>query len=99
MDFASSCELLAQRVRQARLTSNFTQAEMAARALMSLPAYQRFEQSGRTSLSSFVKILFVLGRQNDLRAILSPTQEVASLDEFERRHAPPRIRAGKRKEL
>ena len=97
MDFASSCEMLAERVRQARLAANFTQAEMAARTLMSLPAYQRFEQTGRTALPSFVKILFVLGHQNDLRAILPPTREVASLDEFERRHAPPRIRARKRK--
>ena len=96
MDISSSCGMLAQQVRQARLAKNITQAEMAARALLSLPAYQRFEQSGRTSLASFVKILFVLDAQNDLRSILAPTHEVSSLEEFEQRHRPSRLRARKK---
>src|SRR5476649_1709951 len=97
MDISSSCEMLAQRVRQTRLSSNITQAEMAARALLSLPAYQRFEQTGRTSLASFVKILFVLDHQNDLRSILPQNTAISSLDEFERRHRPSRLRARKSK--
>jgi len=97
MDISSCCEMLAQRVRQARLSNNITQAEMAARALLSLPAYQRFEQTGRTSLASFVKILFVLNHQNDLRSILAQTPAITSLDEFEDRHRPSRLRARKRK--
>ena len=62
MDVLEICEMLALRARQARFDANFTQAEMAARAMISLPAYQRFEKTGRTSLTTFVKILFVLGR-------------------------------------
>jgi transcriptional regulator with XRE-family HTH domain len=96
MDMMEICELLAQRVRQARFDANLTQAEMAARAMISLPAYQRFEKTGQTSLTTFVKILIVLDRENDLRAILAPTDSVASLDEFEQRHRPLRFRVRKR---
>jgi transcriptional regulator with XRE-family HTH domain len=97
MDVLEICEMLAQRVRQARFDANLTQADMAARAMISLPAYQRFEKTGQTSMTTFVKILVVLDRQNDLRAILARNDSVASLDEFERRHRPPRLRVRKKK--
>ncbi len=97
LDLMSFPEMLAQRVRKERLARNITQAEMASRCLLSLPSYQRFESSGRTSLLTFVKILFVLDHQNDLRAILPESREVASLEEFEQRHRPPRSRARKKK--
>ena len=97
MDVLNICEMLAQRVRQARFDANLTQAELAARAMISLPAYQRFEKTGQTSLATFVKILVVLGRENDLRGILPRTDTVSSLDEFEQRHRPPRLRVRKAK--
>jgi transcriptional regulator with XRE-family HTH domain len=95
MDVLNICEMLAQRLRQARFDANLTQAELAARAMISVPAYQRFEKTGQTSLAAFVKILVVLGRENDLRGILSRTDTVSSLDEFEQRHRPPRLRVRK----
>ena len=97
MDVVNICEMLAQRIRQARFDANLTQAELAARAMVSLPAYQRFERTGRTSLAAFVRILVVLGRENDLRDILARTDKVSSLDEFEQRHRPPRLRVRKTK--
>jgi transcriptional regulator with XRE-family HTH domain len=96
MDVLNTCEMLAQRVRQARFDANLTQADVAARAMISLPAYQRFERAGQTSLVTFVKILGVLGRENDLRGILARTDKVASLDEFEQRHPRPRFRVRKK---
>jgi transcriptional regulator with XRE-family HTH domain len=96
MNVFDACEMLAQRVRQARIDSNFTQADLAARALISLPAYQRFEKTGQTSLATFVKLLIVLGRENDLRTVLARSDRVASLEEFERRNAPPRQRVRKK---
>lgn len=95
MNIADYCELLAQRVRQARLGKTITQADMAARALLSLPACQRFERTGRTSLTSLVRILFVLDGQNDFLSILAPRSEISSLAEFERLHRPARQRARK----
>ena len=95
MDVLNICEMLAQRVRQARFDANLTQAELAARAMISVPAYQRFEKTGQTSLAAFVKILVVLGRENDLRGILARNGTVASLDEFEQQHRPPRLRVRK----
>ena len=95
MDVLNICEMLAQRLRQARFDANLTQAELVARAMISVPAYQRFEKTGQTSLAAFVKILVVLGRENDLRGILSRTDTVSSLDEFEQRHRPPRLRVRK----
>ena len=97
MDIVSQCESLAQRVRQARIAADLTQAEMAARSAMSLPAYKRFETTGKTSLTSFVKMLFVLHRQNDLRSLLLLDPSVSSLDEFESRHQPQRQRVRKPK--
>lgn len=97
LDVASFSEMLAQRVRKERLSLNLTQSEMASRCLVSLPAFQRFERSGRTSLSTFIKILFVLGRQNDLRAILPENREVLSLEEFEQINRPSRVRARRKK--
>ncbi len=97
MDVLNICEMLAQRVRQARFDSNLTQADLAARAMISLPAYQRFEKTGRTSLATFVRILVVLDRENDLRGILARTDAISSLDEFEQRHRPPRLRVRKTK--
>jgi transcriptional regulator with XRE-family HTH domain len=97
MDILNICEMLAQRVRQARFDANLTQAELAARAMISLPAYQRFEKTGQTSLATFVKILVVLDRENDLRGILARTDTVSSLEEFEQRHRPSRLRVRKPK--
>jgi len=97
MDVVNICEMLAQRIRQARFDANLTQAELASRAMVSLPAYQRFERTGRTSLATFVRILVVLGRENDLRDILARTDKVSSLDEFEQRHRPHRLRVRKAK--
>ena len=96
IDLVSYREMLAQRVRKERLARNFTQTEMAARCAMSLPAYQRFETTGKTALGSFIKILAVLYRLSDLRAILAE-QPVTSLEEFETRIKPQRMRARKPK--
>ena len=97
MDVLNLCEVLAQRVRQARFDANLTQAELAARAMVSLPAYQRFEGTGRTSLATFVRILVVLGRENDLRGILARTDSVSPIDESEQQRRPPRLRVRKTK--
>jgi len=97
MDFFDISEMLAQRVRRARIGANLTQAELAARAMISLPAYQRYEKTGQTSLATFVRILMVLDRENDLRGILARTDSVSSLDEFEQRNRPPRLRVRKPK--
>jgi transcriptional regulator with XRE-family HTH domain len=97
MDVMNTCEMLAQRVRQARFDADFTQADVAARAMISLPAYRRFEKTGQTSLVTFVKILAVLGRENDLRSMLArTTDKVSSLDEFEQRRPQPRFRVRKK---
>jgi len=92
-------QLIAERVKRERLSRNLPQREMARRIDLSLRAYQKFEATGHISLDALVKILFVLGRQNELLGLLAETASYRSLDEFEQRHHQVRQRARPGKEL
>jgi transcriptional regulator with XRE-family HTH domain len=52
---------LANRIRKQRLSRNWTQAELAARAGLKLPTYVLFERTGRIALLRLLKVLDVLG--------------------------------------
>lgn len=56
------CGYLAMRVRRARTETGETQAAFAARALVPLRTYKRFEKDGSATLQTFVQILRTLGR-------------------------------------
>jgi transcriptional regulator with XRE-family HTH domain len=86
-------QLIAERVKRERLSRNFPQREIARRIDLSPRAYQKFESTGHIALDALVKILFVLGRQNELLGLLPETTGYRSLDEFEQRHRPIRQRA------
>jgi len=86
-------QIVAERVKRERLARNLPQREMARRIELSPRAYQSFEATGRIALDGLVKILFVLGRQNELLSLLPEATDYRSLDEFERRHQQVRQRA------
>jgi transcriptional regulator with XRE-family HTH domain len=52
---------LAIRIRARRLSRNWTQAELAARAGVKLPTYVLFERTGRIALIRLLKVLDALG--------------------------------------
>lgn len=61
---------LAKRVKNERIRQNKTQEDMAKKAGIGLATYQRFESNGQIKFESFVSILFVLGRSQELSNIL-----------------------------
>jgi len=86
-------QIMAERVRRERLARNLPQREMARRIDLSPRAYQKFEATGHIALDGLIKILFVLGRQNELLGLLPEAAGYRSLDEFEQRHQQVRKRA------
>ena len=84
---------LVMRCREIRLSQNFTQQEMAARAGLSLRTYRRFEQEGQISLERFVAVVHALNRMGDLEEILlpPPVRDLKELDSV----TPKRKRARK----
>ena len=65
-------QTLAQRVRALRLERGWKQSTLASRSGVSLGSLRRFEQSGRASLPTTLKLAFALGRLDDFLRILEP---------------------------
>jgi transcriptional regulator with XRE-family HTH domain len=61
---------LALRAKNERIRQDKTQEDMAKKAGIGLATYQRFESNGQIKFESFVSILFVLGRSQELSNIL-----------------------------
>jgi len=59
-----------ERIRQLRKASKWSQSEMARRSDISLPTYRKFEYTGSISLERFIRILRVLGREDELLELL-----------------------------
>ncbi|MCB1681031.1 MAG: helix-turn-helix transcriptional regulator [Rhodospirillales bacterium] len=74
---------MASRLKKQRLSMNMTQAQLAERANVSLSVLRKFEQSGKISLESFVKLTFVLGlSERMLKAFQPQEQKPSSLEEI-----------------
>lgn len=70
-------------VRTRRLAMNWTQARLAKRSGVSLGTLRKFEQQGRISLESFLKLLAVLGiLEPVVRTVQPQRQAFLSLDEI-----------------
>lgn len=75
-------ELLCQRLRKERLAQQMTQAELAARAGVSVNTLSNLENGQNTSFETLVRIAMVLGRVTELEALFQP--KVDSLDDLQR---------------
>lgn len=62
---------LANRFRILRKKSKISQQEMAARSGVSLGSLKRFENTGKVSLESLLKLMHLLGRLNEINSILT----------------------------
>ena len=71
-----------KRMRERRIARNMTQAELAQRSGVSVAVLRKFEQTGKISLESFVKLAFVLGLTEKLLGVLQPQTEFGSMDEL-----------------
>ena len=78
-------ELLCQRLRKERLAQQMTQAELAARAGVSVNTLSNLENGQNTSFETIVRTAMVLGRVTELEALFQP--KVDSLDDLMRYEA------------
>jgi transcriptional regulator with XRE-family HTH domain len=81
-----------ERLREHRLARNWTQAEVARRAGISLPTYQGLEAGLGINLRSFLAVLGALGFLNEFSELIPPPELTmpALLEQAKRR---PRQRA------
>jgi transcriptional regulator with XRE-family HTH domain len=62
---------LANRFRILRKKSKISQKQMAERSGVSLGSLKRFENTGKISLESLLKLMHFLGRLNEINSILT----------------------------
>lgn len=87
--------LLADRLRDLRLSDGLTQATLASRAGVTLASLRRFERTGEGSLKLVLAVAFALGRIDEFETILRPPP-AASIDELDSRLARPTRKRGSR---
>lgn len=75
---------IAKRVRERRLSVNLSQKTVSQQAGVSLAVLKKFEQTGKISLESLLKIALVLGSLEEFRHLFKakPLEHFASLDEL-----------------
>ena len=84
---------LADKIRALRLSRKWKQSTLATRSGVSLPSLRRFEQSGRISLQSLLRLAFALGRLDELASILQPPA-ATSIRELEAVSTPHQTKRG-----
>ena len=73
---------IANKARNRRLAADLTQAGLARRSGVSLAVLRKFEQTGKISLESFLKLALVLDVLEDIVKILDLTPiEFSSIEE------------------
>lgn len=73
---------LARKVRRLRKESGYSQTELADRSGVSLGSLKRFEQTGQISMESFLKILQILKRLDELDSILNINDEIKKAEQL-----------------
>ena len=86
---------LAERCRDLRLVRKWKQSTLAERAGVSLASLRRFEQTGRVSLKSLLRLSFALGRLGDFDSLLQPPP-ADSIEALERVTSKPQVKRGVR---
>jgi transcriptional regulator with XRE-family HTH domain len=67
---------LAERHRTLRKQLKLSQEEMAERSGVSLGSLKRFENTGKISLDSLLKLMHLLGRLNEIDKLLLPGENL-----------------------
>lgn len=96
-NFATSDEIaavLAERLKQLRLQQDIAQADMAQRMGVSRSTLHTLENTGKGSLSSWIRLVQCLGQEGQLQPLFRPV--VASIAEMERQQQPLRQRVSRR---
>lgn len=72
-------QTLAERHRALRKQLKMSQSEMAERSGVSLGSLKRFENQGKISLESFLKLAHLLGRLEEFISLLHPIENMDEL--------------------
>ena len=67
---------LAERHRTLRKQLKMSQEEMAERSGVSLGSLKRFENTGKISMDSLLKLMHLLGRLNEFDSLLLPKENL-----------------------
>ncbi len=86
---------LAERCRDLRLARKWKQSTLAERAGVSLASLRRFEQTGRVSLKSLLRLSFALRRLGDFDDLLLPPP-ADSIEALEDQTSKRRVKRGVR---
>lgn len=73
---------LAQKHRVLRKQLKLSQEEMAERSGVSLGSLKRFENTGKISLESFLKLIHLLGRLSELDKLLLPEENMEEIEKL-----------------
>jgi transcriptional regulator with XRE-family HTH domain len=76
-------QILSKRVKRLRLLNEWTQAELAERAGISLASLKRFESTGQISLSRLLSITMALGRLNEWNSLFEEP-EIMTLSDIKK---------------
>lgn len=77
--------LLAENIKAQRLKMELTQEGLASRAGVNLRTLRKFEQEGKISLESFLKLLMVLGELEAVVRATEPKQiEFTSIEDIDK---------------
>lgn len=70
---------LALKHKALRRQLKMSQAEMAERSGVSLGSLKRFERTGKIALESLLKLMHLLGRLQEVEALLNPGDDLSEV--------------------
>ena len=73
---------LANKHRTIRKNAKLSQVDLSERSGVSLGTLKRFESSGKISLESFLKLLLILERLNEMENILLPKENLKDIEKL-----------------
>ncbi len=73
---------LAQKHKVLRKGQKMSQAEMAERSGVSLGSLKRFENTGKISLESLLKLAHLLRRLNDFDQVFQPKEDLKEIEKL-----------------
>ena len=75
-----AAQRIAQRAREKRLSFNFSQQTLSEKSGVSLGVIKKFEQTGKISLESILKLALVLESLPDFLELFKPASQYPTLD-------------------
>lgn len=73
---------LAKRHRMLRRQLRLSQEELADRSGVSLGSLKRFERTGKISLASLLRLMHLLGRLDEIDALLRPVENMEEVQKL-----------------